>query len=153
LTALWVVLGTVVGGAIGFAISWGLAADDIGQAGDWRGGAQRFIGFATTLGLVGGAAISSRVGRGKPVARDGFTLSYPRIGPTAAGYREVTRLTVEDLLAGLRRTGYEPKAAAGDDLGAVRGPIDPTTPLAGANVEIRAPRVHGSIRLQLASPP
>jgi hypothetical protein len=153
LSALWVALGTVAGGAIGFAISWGLAADDIGHAGDWRGGAQRFIGFATTLGLVGGAVIASRLVRGRPVTRDGFTLSYRRIEPTATSYREVTTLTVEDLLAGLRRTGYEPRAAAGDDLGAVRGPIDPTTPLAGANFEIRAPRVHGSIRLQLASPP
>jgi hypothetical protein len=87
------------------------------------------------------------------VAHASYGRGRGRIEPTATGYRELTTLTVEDLLAGLRRAGYAPRAAAGDDLGEARGPIDPTTPLAGANVEIRAPRVRGSIRLQLAPPP
>jgi hypothetical protein len=152
-SAIWVVLGMVAGGALGFAISWKLASDDIGQAGDWRAGAERFIGFATALGLIGGTFIAARITRGKPVTRDGFTLSYRRIEPTATGYRELTTLTVEDLLAGLRRVGYAPAAADGTDLGAAPRPIDPTTPLAGANVELRAPRVHGRIRVQLAPPP
>jgi hypothetical protein len=150
---VWVFLGTLAGGAIGFAISWSLAADDIHQLGDWRAGAQRFIGFATALGLIAGSLLTARITRGKAVTRDGFTLSYRRIEPTATGYREVTTLTVEDLLAGLRRVGYAPKVAASDDLGAARGPIDPTTPLAGANFEIRDARVRGSIRVQLATPP
>jgi hypothetical protein len=152
-SAIWILLGALAGGAIGFAISWSLAGDDIHQLGDWRAGAARFVGFATALGLFGGGAIAIRITRGKAVTRDGFTLSYRRIEPTATGYRELTTLTVEDLLSGLRRIGYTPQAAAGDDLGTARGPIDLTTPLAGANVELRAPRVHGSIRLQLAPPP
>jgi hypothetical protein len=152
-SSVWILLGTLAGGASAFAISWGLAAADMHQLGDWRSGAARFIGFVTALGVIAGYAISTRITRGKAVTRDGFTLSYRRIEPTAKGYREIATLTVEDLLAGLRRAGYAPKAAASDDTGAVRGPIDPTTPLAGANVAIGDPRVRGSIRVQLASPP
>lgn len=150
---VWVLLGTLVGGAIGFAISWTLAADDIHQVGDWRGGAQRFIGFATVLGLIAGSVITARITRGKPVTRGGFALSYRRIEPTAVGYRELSTLTVEELLAGLRGVGYAPEVAASDDLGTVRGPLDPTTPLAGANFAIRDARVRGWIRVQLATPP
>lgn len=152
-SAIWVFLGALSGGALGFAISWKLASSDVDKRGDWRGGAERFIGFATALGLVAGGGIAIRITRGKRVTRDGFTLSYRRIEPTATGYREISTLMVEDLLAGLRRAGYAPEAAAGDDLGDARGPIDPTTPLAGANVVLRAPKVHGSIRVQLAPPP
>ncbi len=152
-SAVWIVLGTLAGGAAGFAISWALAADDIHQLGDWRAGAQRFIGFATALGLFTGFAITTRITRGKRVTRDGFTLSYRRIEPTATGYRELSTLAVEDLLAGLRRVGYTPRAAECDDTGAARGPIEPTRPLAGANVVIGDPRVRGSIRVQLAPPP
>ena len=146
-------LGALAGGAGAFAIAWALAADDIHQLGDWRHGAQRFIGFATALGLFAGFAIAVRITRGKAVTRDGFTLSYRSIEPTATGYREIATLTVEDLLAGLRRVGYAPRAAACDETGAARGPIDPTTPLAAVNVAIGEPRVRGSIRVQLAPPP
>ncbi len=152
-SAVWILLGALGGGAVAFAIAWSLAGDDVHQLGDWRAGAARFIGFATVLGLFAGGAIAPRITRGKAVTRDGFTLSYRPIEPTATGYRELATLTVEDLLAGLRRAGYAPAAAASDDTGGVRGPIDPTTPLAGANVAIRDPRVRGSIRVQLAQPP
>lgn len=152
-STIWGLFGAFVGGAVGFAISWSLASNDMGQPGDWRGGAARFIGFATTLGLFAGIVIAVRITRGKAVTRDGFTLSYRRIEPTATGYREAATPTVEDLLAGLRRLGYAPQATAGDDLGEARRPIDPTTSLAGANVELRAPRVRGWIRVQLGSPP
>ena len=146
-------LATLAGGAGALAIAWTLASDDLDKLGDFHGGAESFIGAAGALGLFAGYAISVRITRGKAVTRDGFTLSYRRIEPTATGYRELATLTVEDVLAGLRRVGYAPEVAATDDTGAVRGPLDPTTPLAGANFALRDPRVRGAIRVQLAPPP
>jgi hypothetical protein len=150
---IWVVAGALAGGAIGFAIGWVLASDDIGQYGDWRAGAQRFIGFTSALGLVAGFLVAVRVTHGKAVPRDGFTLSYKRIEPTAKGYREMETLAISDLLDGLRSAGYAPQAQTTDEVGDARGPVDATAPLAGANVRITDAGVKGSIRVQLAPPP
>jgi hypothetical protein len=152
-SAWWVVLGGAAGGAIGFAIAWTLASDDIGQLGDWRLGAQRFIGAAGAVGVIAGVVIAARLAYGVRVTRDGFTLSYKRIEPTAAGYREMTTLTIATLLQALREAGYDPSAIACDETGSPARPIDPTTPLAGSNFAIRDPKVRGWIRLQLAAPP
>jgi hypothetical protein len=150
---LWVALGTVAGAVLGFAIGWMLASGDIGKDGDWRGGAQRFIGFAGAIGAFVGFVIAVRLTRGKYVTRDGFTLSYKRIESTAKGYREMETLALSDLLDGLRAVGYAPEVQATDEVGEVRGAADPTSPLAGANVRITDAGVKGSIRLQLAPPP
>jgi hypothetical protein len=152
-SAVWIVLGALAGGALGFGIGWALAADDLSQLGDWRHGSERFVGFGAAAGLALGALVTARITRGKAMARDGFTLSYRIIEPTATGYREVVTPTVGALLTGLRRIGSSPEAAACDDTGAPRGPIDVTTPLAGANVAIREPRVRGVIRIHLVTPP
>ena len=42
------VLGALGGGLIAFAIAWVLAGDDTQKLGDWRGGAERFIGRGVT---------------------------------------------------------------------------------------------------------
>jgi len=107
----------------------------------------------SALGLFIGLAVAARLTRRIKLSRDGFTLSYQRIEPTATGYRELSTLVVEDLLRGLRDAGYEPTIMACDSTGEPRGPLDPTTPLAGANVAIRDRGVRGYVRLQLAPPP
>jgi len=145
-------LAALAGIAIGVAIGWTLAGADVGQLGDWRGGAGRFIGM---LGAIGGLVgyVGARVILGKrPAQRDGFTLSFRRIDPQATGYREVTTLTVGDLVAALAAVGYEPHAEACDDAGLPVGAIDPTTPLAGANLALRDRGVRGWVRVQLAPP-
>jgi hypothetical protein len=152
-SAWWVLLGAIAGGVIGFLIGWVIASDEIGKLGDWRHGALRFLGMCGAIGLFLGAGIASRFARGAPVTRDGFTLSYKRIEPTAAGYRELTTLTIATLLDALREVGYEPSATACDDTGSARAPIDLTTALAGSNFAIRDPKVRGWIRVQLAVPP
>jgi hypothetical protein len=122
-SAVWVLLATFVGGAIAFAIAWSLAGDDINKLGDWRAGGARFVGMVTTIGVIGGFIIGMRITRGVPVERGGFTLSFQRIEPTAAGYREMKTLMVDDLLAALRSVGYEPRANACDDTGTPGGPL------------------------------
>jgi uncharacterized membrane protein len=47
----WPIIGALVGGLIAFAIAWALAGDDTQRLGDWRGGAERFIGFVSALGV------------------------------------------------------------------------------------------------------
>ena len=148
----WPILGGIVGGAIGWAIAWALAADDIYKLGDFQYGALRFIGLVSTIGLVLGYVVVSRVTRGVKVTRDGFTLSYRPLEPVAAGYRELTTLSVADLLERLRVIGYSPVLEGCDTLGQRAGEGDPTTPLVAANVAIRDPRVRGWIRLQLSPP-
>jgi len=152
-SAWWIVLGACAGGAIGFAIAWQLAGAEVGKLGDWRQGATRFVGAVSAFGLLFGFALASRFTRGVKLSRDGFTLSYRRIEPTTSGYRELATVTIELLMNGLREVGYKPSATACDHAGEERGPIDPATPLAGANFAIRDPGVRGYIRLQLAPPP
>jgi hypothetical protein len=148
----WIVLGTVAGGVVAGAIAWALAGADVNKEGDWRNGAARFLGFVTALGLVGGHLVARRLVAGVAVTRDGYTLSYRAIHPTAEGYREMKTTSVADLLAALAATGYRPRAEACDEAGQPAGSIDATHPLAGANVAIRDPGVRGWIRLQLAPP-
>jgi len=148
----WLVLGAIAGGTIAGAIAWMLASDDIYKAGDWRQGAARFIGMVTTLGVAGGYLLARQLAGRAPLTRDGFTLSYGRIEPKPDGYRETTTPRVSDLLAALAAVGYEPQPERCDDTGEPSGPIDPQTPLAGANLAIRDPGVRGHIRLQLTQP-
>lgn len=145
----WPVLGGIVGGAIGGAVGWALAGDDIHQLGDWRAGALRFIGLVAALGIAIGYVGVARVTRGVAVTRDGFTLSYRPLVAVPTGYRELTMLSVSDLLDRLRAIGYQPVLEGCDTLGQRAGAGDPTTPLVTANVAIRDPRVRGWIRLQL----
>jgi hypothetical protein len=147
------VVGAVVGLALGFAIGWVLAANDIAQLGDWRAGAQRFIGMTSAIGAFLGFFVAIRLTRGKHVTRDGFTLSYNRIEPKAAGYRDLVTITVADVLAGLREVGYAPRAeGCSVDGERSKVPLDPTTPIAGTNVAFVDPGVRGWIRLQLPIP-
>lgn len=148
----WALLGAILGGAIGAAIAWRLLNGRFDHPGDWRGGAARFFGWATALGLVAGYAVGGRLARAVPARRDGFRLSFRRIDPEAAGYRNLTTLAVADLVAALTASGYEPYTEGCDSLGHRVGPIDLRTPLAGANVAISDPGVRGWIRVQLAPP-
>lgn len=145
------VVGVVVAAVAG-AVAYWFASGDIGKAGDWRNGALRFIGFAAALGLFGGYLITALIVRGARHARGGFTLNYPKIVPRPQGYRELATLMVGELVAALRTVGYEPEFHACDETGAPRGPIDPTTLLAGCNVAIVDPRVAGWVRLELPIP-
>jgi hypothetical protein len=142
------VVGAVVLGGIGYHF----AGDDIHQMGDWRGGAGRFIGMLGAIGAFGGYLVTARLTRGPRYSRDGFTLSYKRIEPKAAGYREIETLRVSELLDALRAVGYEPRAEACNAEGTRLGPLDDTTALAGTNVAISDPRVRGWIRVQLPVP-
>ncbi len=121
----WPVIGALGGGVLGFAIAWALASDDIGKAGDWRGGAERFVGFAAVAGLAVGYVVVRQVAGRAPVTRDGFTLAYASIKPKPDGYRELTTARVADLLAALQAVGYAPTAQACDDTGEPTGPIAP----------------------------
>lgn len=144
----WAWLGAAVAGAIGVAIGLALAGDDINTIGGR--GAARFVGMCGAIGGFAGYLITSRLTRGEPLTRDGFTLSYRPLAPAAAGYRETTTLTVADVIAGLSKLGYEPRAEACDDFGTRRGSIDDTTPLQGTSVAIIDARVRGWIRIALA---
>jgi hypothetical protein len=144
----WAWLGAAIVGAIGVAIGLALAGDDINKIGGR--GAARFVGMCGAIGGFAGYLVTARLTRGKSLTRDGFTLSYRPLAPTAAGYRENTTLTVADVLAGLAKLGYEPRAEACDELGERRGSIDATTPLQGASVAIIDANVRGWIRIALA---
>jgi len=150
---LWPVLGALAGAVILSVIAWTFASGDVNKAGDWKHGAAKFVGMAGTIGLVVGWFGTARLTRGATYARTGLTLGYQRIEPTASGYRELTTLTVDDLLARLRELGYQPVAKACDELGTVRGELDGRTPLAGANFAVTDRGVKGWIRVQLAAPP
>lgn len=146
---LWPILGGLVCGSVGALIAWNAAMGDP-QVTD---GPERFVGMVAAIGLVGGYYVTGWLTRGGSTTRHGMTLSYKRIEATATGYREIKTLTVEDVLAGLRASGYEPKAKGCDELGTVRRDIDPSTALAGANFAITDRAVKGWIRIQLAPPP
>jgi len=146
----WPFVGAVIGGVAGIAIGMALAGDDVNRVGDWRNGAARFVGMTGAIGLFAGYAIAQQLARGKRVNRDGFTLAYRPIAPTAEGYRENKLVTVGDVLAGLAKAGFEPRAEACDQFGERKGSIDDTTVLPGANVAISDPRVRGWIRVALA---
>lgn len=148
----WPILGGIAGGAIGWAIAWQLASDDIHKLGDFKYGALRFIGVVAVIGIAIGYFVVSRVTRGVAVTRDGFTLSYRPLEPVSSGYRELTTLTVSDLVDRLRAVGYQPMLAGCDTVGQRAGKADPTTSLVTANVAISDPRVRGWIRLQLMPP-
>lgn len=148
---LWPVLGALVVGGIAATIAYLAASHDIDNA--VTNGPARFVGMAGGIGLCVGWYVTLLLTRGARVARHGITLSYQRIEPMATSYREIAMLTVDDLLAKLREVGYEPTAKACDEFGTVRGPIESSTPLAGANVAITDPKVKGWIRVQLAPPP
>lgn len=150
---LWPILGALVGGAILSAIAWHYASGDINSVGNWKNGAAKFVGMAGAIGLMLGWYGTLHVTRGAALSRTGLTLGYKRIDPTATGYRELATLTVEDLLVRLREFGYQPSAKACDDSGAVLGPTEGSTPLAGANFAITDAGVKGWIRVQLGSPP
>jgi hypothetical protein len=147
---LWPVLGALAVGVVAATIAYALASGDLDGP---TNGAARFVGMAGGIGLCVGWYVTVLVTRGGRVARHGMTLGYQRIEPTATGYREITTLTIEDLLAKLREAGYAPTAKACDELGTVRGSIDNNTPLAGANFAITDLKVKGWVRVQLAPPP
>jgi hypothetical protein len=142
----WAWLGAAVACAIGVAIGFALAGNDIKVS----RGAARFVGMCGAIGGFAGYLITARLTRGERLARDGFTLSYRPLPPTATSYREHTTLTVADVIAGLAKVGYEPRAEACDDFGTRRGSIDATTPLQGTSVAIIDPNVRGWIRIALA---
>ena len=143
-------VGAAIGGAIGIAIGVALAGDDMNRLGDWRNGAARFVGAAGAIGLFAGYVIVKQIVGGKHVTRDGFTLTYRPIAPTADGYRDMKIATVADLIAGLAKAGFEPRAEACDEYGVRAGSIDDKTALPGANVAIMDPKVRGWIRIALA---
>lgn len=150
---LWLpVVVAIACGAAACAIAYAAAGSDIDQAGDWRHGALRFIGFAGAVGVFGGYIVTARLVRGRPVTRDGWTLSYRRIEPKASGYRALDTLKVKDFLAGLRELGYEPRAEGCDDFGNRRGKVDENDALAGSNVALVDKRVRGWVRVQLPVP-
>jgi hypothetical protein len=144
----WAWLGAAIFGVIGLAIGAAMVGDAIGHAG--HKGAARFVGMCGAIGGFAGYLIVARLTRGQHLTRDGFTLSYRPLAPTAVSYRENTTLTVADVLAGLAKLGYEPRAEACDDVGTRSGSIDTTTPLQGTNVAIIDPNVRGWIRIALA---
>ena len=146
------VLVAIVAGAMMAAIGWHLASDDIGKAGDWRNGAGRFVGMMAAIGVMVGYVVTALVTRGPKHTRDGFTLSYRPLEPVAAGYRELTTLTVGDLIERLRAVGYAPELEACDDTGQRVGTGDPSVPLVGANIALRDPSVRGWIRVHLPAP-
>jgi hypothetical protein len=148
----WLVIGAVTGGVVAGAIAWTLAADDINKIGDWRAGAERFIGMVTVAGIAGGYLIARQLAGKPPLVRDGYTLSFGRIDPKPDGYREMITPRVADLLAALTDVGYAPTTQRCDDTGEPLGPLDPQSPLAGANFTIRDPGVRGYLRVQLSQP-
>jgi hypothetical protein len=145
-------LGGLIGAAIAGTIAWNLASGGIGQPGDWRFGSMRFIGSLATAGMFIGYFGVSRAVRGPRLTRDGFTLSYRTIAAKPDGYRELSMLRVEDVLAALRQAGYAPATEACDEEGTRRGPAEPTMTLAGCNVAIVDPKVRGWVRVHLPVP-
>ena len=146
------VIGALVGGAIAFAIAWHLASADIGEDGDWRGGAQRFIGMVGALGVAAGYIVTSRLTRGAKVTRDGFTVSYRPAEPVPQGYRELRTLRVEDLIARLRAVGYAPRVEVCNELGERGGAAEADAALVGANIALVDRGVRGWVRVQLPAP-
>jgi len=144
------VAGGMLGGTGAGIIGWQLAGDDIQHVGDWRIGGARFVGFLVMLGIAIGFLLARRVVSGKHHTSEGYMLSYTRIAPKTEGYREGAKVTVSDLVAVLTTFGYEPIVTACDEAGEPLGPIELDTPLAGANIGIRDPKVKGWVRLQLA---
>jgi hypothetical protein len=142
----------VVAAVVCGGVAYEVASGDIGTAGDWRHGAERFIGFAAALGLLAGYVVTAVVVRGVRATRGGFTLTYPKIVPKAQGYRQLSTLTVGDVTAALRAAGYEPAIHACDETGAPKTALDPTTLLAGCNVALVDPGVRGWVRLELPLP-
>src|SRR6188474_3161417 len=94
----WPIVGALVGGLFAFAIAWTLAGDDAQKLGDWRGGAERFIGFVSALGAGIGYIVTRQLGGRTRYTRDGFTLAYASILPKPDGYREMTTARVADLI-------------------------------------------------------
>ncbi len=146
----WPYVGAVIGGVAGFAIAMSLAGRDVNKLGDWNHGAAQFIGMAGAIGVFAGYLIVRQISGRKRVARDGFTLAYRPITPTAEGYRENRLPTVADVIAGLAKAGFEPRAEACDDFGERSGSIDDKTALPGTNVAISDRKVRGWIRIALA---
>lgn len=147
----WIsIAGGVIGGCVAGFIGWQLAGDDVQHVGVWRIGGARFIGFLVLLGIAIGLLLVRRISSGTRRTRDGYLLSYRRIGPKTDGYREGAKVTVADLVAALAACGYEPIVTACDETGEPHGPIELDTPLAGANLGIRDPQVQGWVHLQLA---
>lgn len=142
----WAWLGAIVVAAIGVVIGVALAGDELRIS----RGASRFVGMCGALGGFAGYLIVARLTRGQHLTRDGFTLSYRPLAPTAVSYRENATLTIADVLAGLAKLGYAPRAEACDDFGTRRGSIDATAPLQGTSVAITDPNVRGWIRVALA---
>lgn len=142
-------LGAVIGGVVAAATAWTLAGAEVNKFGDWRNGAGRFLGMVTAIGLFAGYVVTVRVVRGRSVSRDGFTLSLRPLEPVPSGYRELTTLTMANLIERLRAVGYAPQLEACNELGERAGAGDPATPLAGINIAIVDPGVRGWIRLQL----
>ena len=149
----WIpVIAAIACGALGGAIGYLLAGNDLDNAGHWQPGVRRFIAFTGTIGVFVGYAVAARLVRGKAVTRDGWTLSYRRIEPKASGYRALDTLKVKDFFAGLRELGYEPHAEGCDDFGNRRGKVDENDALAGCNVALVDRRVRGWVRVQLPVP-
>ncbi|HTL37027.1 MAG TPA: hypothetical protein VL326_28015 [Kofleriaceae bacterium] len=146
------ILGALLGAVIGFALGWHYAADDIHKVGDWRHGAQRFIGFTSVIGLAIGYIAMMQLTRGAKLTRDGFTVSYKPAEAVPDGYRELKTLTVGDLVKRLEAVGYQPALEACDMLGQRMKPGDPGVPLVGANVALVDPGVRGWVRVQLPPP-
>jgi hypothetical protein len=145
------VVGVIVAVVSG-AVAYWFASGDVGKVGDWRHGAERFIGFAAAGGLFAGYLVTAVIVRGVRAARGGFTLTYPKIVPKAESYRQLSTLVVGDVTAALRAAGYEPEIHACDETGAPRSALDPTTLLAGCNVAIVDRGVAGWVRLELPLP-
>ncbi len=148
----WLVVGALAGGAIAFGIAWMLAGDDMHKIGDWRHGAERFVGAVTAFGVATGYVLARQLAGKTPHTRDGYTLAFGRIDPKPDGYREMTMPRVADLLAALVAVGYEPITERADDTGEPCGPLDSQAPLAGVNFIVRDPGVRGFIRVQLSQP-
>jgi hypothetical protein len=145
-------VGAAIGGSVAAAVAWAFMGADVEKLGDWRNGPLRFFGMLTALGLFVGYFVMARVTRGRPVSRDGFTLSLSPLEPVATGYRELATVTIEGLVERLRAARYAPRLEACNELGERAGACDPAAPLAGVNVAIIDPGVRGWIRLQLPVP-
>jgi hypothetical protein len=144
------VVGALFGGAIAAVIAWMLAGDEVNKLGD--NGAARFVGMVSAFGAFVGFFATARLVRGATLTRDGFTLSYRPLEPIPVGYRELTTLTVDDLMSRIRDVGYTPQLRACDDTGERISAGDPTAPLVGANISLSDPGVRGWVRVHLPRP-
>lgn len=134
---MWPVLGALVVGGIAATIAYLAASNDIDKA--VTNGPARFVGMAGGIGLCVGWYVTLLLTRGARAARHGITLSYQRIEPTATGYREITTLTVDDLLAKLREVGVR-----ADGQGVRRARYRPRTDRELHAARRREPRDHRS---------